>query len=66
MGIALAKAMCVDREDSEGGDQQVIVPRKGVLELQRLLSRDGEVTLRFGPNHLQADSRRRSLHFEAD
>jgi DNA polymerase-3 subunit beta len=42
-------------EGLEGADQQVIVPRKGVLELQRLLSPDGEVTLRFGPSHLQAD-----------
>src|SRR5262245_16436744 len=39
----------------EGGNQQVIVPRKGVLELQRLLTSDGEVILRFGSNHVQAD-----------
>jgi len=32
---------------------QVIVPRKGVLELQRLLSGDGEVELAIGSNHVR-------------
>lgn len=33
--------------------QQVIVPRKGVLELQRLLSGDGSVELMIGTNHIR-------------
>ena len=37
--------------------KQVIVPRKGVLELQRLLGDlEGEVELSFGANHLCARS----------
>jgi DNA polymerase-3 subunit beta len=32
---------------------QIIVPRKGVLELNRLLGEDGEVKLVFGSNHLR-------------
>jgi DNA polymerase-3 subunit beta len=34
-------------------DEQVIVPRKGVLELNRLLEGDGEVELSFGTNHIR-------------
>jgi DNA polymerase III subunit beta len=34
--------------------QQVIVPRKGVLELQRLLGGDGNVELAIGSNHVRA------------
>ncbi len=35
-------------------EQQVIVPRKGVLELQRLLEHEpSTVTLRLSPNHIQ-------------
>ncbi len=34
--------------------QQVIVPRKGVLELQRILGTDGHVELSIGPNHIRA------------
>ncbi|MBT8084584.1 MAG: DNA polymerase III subunit beta [Woeseia sp.] len=33
--------------------QQVIVPRKGVLELQRLLNGEGAVTLQLGSNHVR-------------
>ncbi len=33
--------------------QQVIVPRKGVLELQRLLDGEGAVTLQLGSNHVR-------------
>lgn len=33
--------------------KQVIVPRKGVLELQRLLSGEGNVTLELGANHIR-------------
>ncbi|GMU69172.1 MAG: DNA polymerase III subunit beta [Steroidobacteraceae bacterium] len=34
--------------------QQVIVPRKGVLELQRLLGSEGELELAIGTNHIRA------------
>jgi len=40
----------------DGGDlpeQQVIVPRKGVLELQRLMSGNGELTIELGSNHVR-------------
>ena len=37
------------------GDIQVIVPRKGVLELSRLLHGDGEVSVAIGTNHIQVD-----------
>ena len=33
--------------------EQVILPRKGVLELMRLLDGDGEVSLSLGTNHLR-------------
>lgn len=42
--------------DVDGGDlpeQQVIVPRKGVLELQRLMSGNGELTIELGSNHVR-------------
>ena len=47
-------ALCqiaVDGDETE--EQQVIVPRKGVLELQRLLSGEGQVTLELGSNHVR-------------
>ena len=34
-------------------EQQVIVPRKGVLELQRLLDGEGSIDLELGPNHVR-------------
>lgn len=34
-------------------DEQLIVPRKGVLELSRLLEGDGEVELALGANHIR-------------
>src|SRR5690606_2060510 len=34
--------------------QQVIVPRKGVLELQRILGGDGTLELAIGTNHIRA------------
>lgn len=34
-------------------DEQLIVPRKGVLELSRLLDGDGEVQLALGANHIR-------------
>jgi len=34
--------------------QQVIVPRKGILELQRIVGGDGELELSIGSNHVRA------------
>lgn len=41
-------------EGDAGSAQQVIVPRKGVLELQRLLGGDSAVELAIGTNHVRA------------
>jgi DNA polymerase-3 subunit beta len=40
--------------DEVAGRQQVIVPRKGVLELQRILGGDGDLELSIGSNHVRA------------
>tara|TARA_B100001750_G_scaffold243374_1_gene258480 strand:- start:162 stop:1259 length:1098 start_codon:yes stop_codon:yes gene_type:complete len=49
-------ALCeVELEDRNTPEQQVIVPRKGVLELQRLLHGDGDVTIELGDNHLRVE-----------
>lgn len=37
----------------KGPVKQVIVPRKGILELQRMLSGEGSVTLELGSNHVR-------------
>ncbi len=47
-------ALCEMDLPSTAGVQQVIVPRKGVLELQRLLGTDGEVKITIGSNHIRA------------
>ncbi|NND36821.1 MAG: DNA polymerase III subunit beta [Gammaproteobacteria bacterium] len=48
-------ALCeVSLENDNGAAQQVIIPRKGVLELQRLLGDEEEVQLTIGPNHIRA------------
>ena len=48
--LALCQAeLAGDRLD----EQQVIVPRKGVLELQRLLSGDGDLNIELGSNHIR-------------
>jgi DNA polymerase-3 subunit beta len=39
--------------DSKTPEQQVIVPRKGVLELQRLMSGEGELGIELGTNHIR-------------
>lgn len=39
----------------KGAVKQVIVPRKGILELQRLLSGEGSVTLELGSNHVRIE-----------
>ncbi|MEM7762468.1 MAG: DNA polymerase III subunit beta [Pseudomonadota bacterium] len=50
-------ALCECQVDAdELPTQQVIVPRKGVLELQRLLGEDGEMTLAFGKNHIRVQT----------
>jgi DNA polymerase III, beta subunit len=41
-------------EADASSSQQVIVPRKGVLELQRLLGGEGVVQLAIGTNHVRA------------
>jgi DNA polymerase III subunit beta len=40
-------------EGADSTPQQVILPRKGVLELQRLVGDDGECGLSVGSNHLR-------------
>lgn len=41
-------------EGREGGDRQILLPRKAVLELQRLLeANDAEVTLELGRSHVR-------------
>jgi DNA polymerase III subunit beta len=42
-------------EADASASQQVIVPRKGVLELQRLLGGEGVVQLAIGTNHVRAE-----------
>lgn len=47
-------ALCqVDLDDGSLPEKQVIVPRKGVLELQRLMSGEGDVALALGANHVR-------------
>jgi DNA polymerase-3 subunit beta len=49
--LALAElTMSVKAEQGE----QIIIPRKGVLELQRLLDGEGDLELTLGSNHLRA------------
>jgi len=48
--LALSEA---DLLASATRDEQVIVPRKGVLELSRLLDGDGEVHVALGANHVR-------------
>mgnify|MGYP001819186113 FL=1 len=46
-------ALCEAEVESAVDEQQVIVPRKGVLELQRLLSGEGSVNVELGENHVR-------------
>jgi DNA polymerase-3 subunit beta len=49
-------ALCdIQLEGSNGNQSQVIVPRKGVLELQRLLDGDGTVQVSLGSNHIRLE-----------
>ena len=47
-------ALCEMDLPSKATGQQVIVPRKGVLELQRLLGTEGDVHITIGSNHIRA------------
>jgi len=48
-------ALCeLDVDDGSNATQQVIIPRKGVLELQKLLGDEDEVQLSIGTNHIRA------------
>jgi DNA polymerase-3 subunit beta len=46
-------ALCEVELVTKSGTHQVIVPRKGVLELQRLLGADGAVAVQVGSNHVR-------------
>ena len=46
-------ALCEAEVDTSLDEQQVIVPRKGVLELQRLMTGEGSLNLELGPNHVR-------------
>lgn len=46
-------ALCEIELTTKGGTQQVIVPRKGVLELQRLMGDEGSVGVQVGTNHIR-------------
>ena len=48
-------ALCeAELETKAKTNQQVILPRKGVLELQRILGGDGSVDLAIGTSHVRA------------
>ncbi len=46
-------ALCQAEAAGSSEEQQVIVPRKGVLELQRLLSGEGDLDIELGANHVR-------------
>ena len=46
-------ALCQAELSETLDQQQVIVPRKGVLELQRLMSGDGALEIELGANHIR-------------
>jgi DNA polymerase-3 subunit beta len=46
-------ALCQADVDGKLDEQQVIVPRKGVLELQRLMTGDGDLNIELGSNHIR-------------
>ena len=47
-------ALCTANEAVSTGDAAIIIPRKGVLELSRLLDTDESIRLVIGSNHIQA------------
>lgn len=50
--LAIAEAQLATGGKSVNA-QQVIVPRKGILELQRILGNEGEVEITIGSNHIR-------------
>ncbi len=49
-------ALCdVGLEHGGNSQQQVIIPRKGVLELNKMLSGEGEVRVSIGANHVRVE-----------
>ena len=46
-------ALCEMELVTKSGQHQVIVPRKGVLELQRLIGSEGTVSVEVGSNHIR-------------
>ena len=47
-------ALCeAELDGAKLNEQQVIVPRKGVLELQRLMNGEGSVNIELGANHVR-------------
>lgn len=48
-------ALCEMEMPSRPGTHQVIVPRKGVLELQRLVGDEGAVAVQVGTNHIRVE-----------
>lgn len=50
-------ALCTAPDAVDAGDAAVIVPRKGILELARLLEGDEKVRLVIGTNHVRAANR---------
>ena len=53
-GHRLAIAEMELKDQGKNAQHQVIVPRKGVLELQRILGTDGSIELAIGTNHVRA------------
>ena len=47
-------ALCTAKEAVSTGDAAIIIPRKGVLELSRLLETDESIRLVIGSNHIRA------------
>ena len=47
-------ALCTAAESVDAGDAAVIIPRKGVLELARLLEGEESIRLVIGSNHVRA------------
>ena len=50
-------ALCTANEAVSTGDAAIIIPRKGVLELSRLLDTDESIRLVIGSNHIRAANR---------
>ena len=45
----------LELSSADGSVVQVIVPRKGVLELQRLLGEGGDIQIALGSNHIRVE-----------